>query len=129
MSRARAAQRPELGDLVATAKARFTGIPARKARYVADLIRGLTVAQAERQLGHIHRPSAVPIVSKVLKSAVANAQDKEEAGEPAELLVGEIMVDGGPTARRFQARAMGRACTIRKRTSHVTIKLYTQLSD
>jgi large subunit ribosomal protein L22 len=126
MSRARAARKPLLGEVVATAKARFTGIPARKARYVADLIRGLTVAEAELQLAHVHRPSAVPIVGKVLFSAVANAKEKEAQADPQSLVIGEIFVDGGPILKRFQARAMGRACTIRKRMSHVTIKLYTQ---
>src|SRR4051812_38830660 len=118
MSRARAARKPLLGEVVATAKARFTGIPARKARYVADLIRGLTVAEAEHQLAHVHRPSAVPIVGKVLFSAVANAKVKEVEADSADLVIGEIFVDGGPTLKRFQARAMGRACTIRKRMSH-----------
>lgn len=126
MSRARAARKSLLGEFVATAKSRFTGIPARKARYVADLIRGLTVAEAEQQLLNTHRPSAVPIVGKALKSAVANAKEKEVEADPQSLIVGEIFVDGGPMLKRFQARAMGRACSIRKRMSHVTIKLYTQ---
>lgn len=126
MSRARAARKPVLGDFVSTAKARFTGIPARKARYVADLIRGLTVAEAEQQLNNVHRPSAVPIVGKALRSALANAKDKEAESDPALLVVGEIFVDDGPILKRFQARAMGRACSIRKRMSHVTVKLYTQ---
>lgn len=126
MSRARAARKTELGEMVATAQSRFVGIPARKARYVADLIRGLTVAEAERQLAFIHRPSAVPIVGKALKSAVANAKDLEVPNDPATLVVGEIYVDGGPMLKRFQPRAMGRGCTIRKRMAHVTIKLYTQ---
>lgn len=126
MSRARAARRPVLGAVVATAQSRFTGIPARKARYVADLIRGMTVAEAEQQLKAIHRPSAVPIVGKALFSAVANAKVKEVEGDLQALVIGEIFVDGGPILKRFQARAMGRACSIRKRMSHVTVKLYTQ---
>lgn len=127
MSRARAAKKPVLGEIVSTAKARFTGIPARKARYVADLIRGLTVADAEKQLSYVHRPSAVPIVGKLLKSAVANAEGREDfSDDSAELVIGEIMVDAGPMLKRFQARAMGRGCQIRKRMSHVTIKLYSQ---
>lgn len=129
MSRARAARKIELDELklVASAKARFARVPARKVRYVADLIRGLTVAEAERQLANVHRPSAGPLVGKVLKSAVANAQEKEEFDEdPEKLVIGEIMVDGGPMLKRFMARAMGRGVQIRKRLSHVTIKLYTQ---
>ena len=126
MSRARAAANPTLGKQVSLAKARFTGIPARKARYVADLIRGLTVAQAQQQMAAIHRPSAIPIVGKVVASAVANAKEKEVEGELDELVIGEIFVDDGPILKRFQPRAMGRACQIKKRTSHVTVKLYTQ---
>ena len=91
-----------------------------------DLIRGMTVAQATRQLVHSHRPSAIPIVSSVLKSAVANAKTKEYAGDVGALVIGDAQVGGGPMLKRFRPRAMGRACTIRKRTSHVTIKLFTE---
>lgn len=125
MSRARAARKPVLGEMVASAKSRFNRVTARKARYLADLIRGLTVAEAAQQLANVHRPSAEPMIANALKSAVANAKEKEVA-DVEELVVGEIFVDAGPTLKRFQARAMGRACTIRKRMSHVTIKLYTQ---
>jgi large subunit ribosomal protein L22 len=125
MSRARAARRPQLGEFVASARARFTGVPARKTRYVADLVRGLTVAQAQIQLGATHRPSGVTIVSRLLKSAVANASAKEVA-DPESLLIGEIYADGGPMLKRFQAAPMGRAMQVRKRMSHLTIKLYTQ---
>ncbi len=96
MSRARAARRPELGDLVASARARFQRVSALKARQVVDLIRGLTVAEANRRLTHMHRPSAGTIVENALKSAVANAKEKEYAGQIDDLLVGEILVDGGP---------------------------------
>jgi large subunit ribosomal protein L22 len=125
MSRARAARKPELGELIATAQSRFNRVTARKARSLADLIRGLTVAQAEQQLANTHKPSAMAVVSNALKSAVANAKDKE-AEDPESLVIGEIFVDAGPMLKRFQPRAMGRACSIRKRMSHVTVKLYTQ---
>lgn len=123
MSRARAARRPELGEVVAQARARFTGVPARKTRYVADLVRGLTVAEAQVQLAMTHKPSAVPIVSRLLKSAVANAEQKEVANVEG-LVIGEIFADGGPMLKRFQAAPMGRAMQVRKRMSHLTIKLY-----
>lgn len=125
MSRARAARKPELGELIASAQSRFNRVTARKARSLADLIRGLTVAEAERQLANTHRPSAMAVVSNALKSAVANAKEKE-AEDPESLVIGEIFVDAGPMLKRFQPRAMGRACSIRKRMSHVTVKLYTQ---
>ena len=125
MSRARAPRKPELGELVSSSLSRFNRVTARKARYLADLIRGLTVAEAQRLLAATHRPSAMAAVGNALKSAVANAVEKE-ANAPETLIVGEIFVDAGPVLKRFQPRAMGRACSIRKRMSHVTVKLYTQ---
>ena len=125
MSRARAARRPALGDLVTTAHARFTRVPPRKARFVADLIRGLSVAQAMAQLGQLHRPSACPMITNLLKSAVANAEGKRQRhlweGEPEGLLIGEIFIDGGPMLKRFMAAPMGRAVPVRKRLSHATV--------
>jgi large subunit ribosomal protein L22 len=121
-----------LGEEVASARVRFARVSARKARDLADLIRGLTVTKAFEQLGATHRPSSMPTVLGVLKSAVANYEDhareddKRNANESGDLLVGEIMVDGGPMIKRFRPRAMGRACVIRKRACHLTVKLYAQ---
>jgi large subunit ribosomal protein L22 len=117
---------------VASARVRFARVSARKARDLADLIRGLTVTEALEQLGSTHRPSSMPTVLGTLKSAVANYENQvredaiESAGEAGGLLVGEIMVDAGPMIKRFQPRAMGRACVIRKRACHMTVKLYAQ---
>jgi large subunit ribosomal protein L22 len=129
MSRARCARRPKLGSKITTARARFSRVPPRKARAVADLIRGLTVAEADQQLALLHRPSAAPVIRNLLKSAVANARESEALGDrdPEELIIGEIMIDGGPVTKRYRPRAMGRATVIRKRTAHVTINLYTQV--
>lgn len=127
MSRARAARRPELGEMIASARARFQRVSARKARQVVDLIRGLTVAEANVRLLHMHRPSAGTIVENALKSAIANAKEKEYAGEINDLLVGDIQVDGGPILKRFRPRAMGRGFSIRKRMAHVTVKLFEQV--
>ena len=127
MSGARYADKPELGELVTTARARFLRVPPRKARAVADLIRGLSVAEADKQLIMLHRPSAVPAVNNLLKSAVANAREQELGDEePEDLVIGEIVVDGGPMIKRYRPRAMGRATVIRKRMSHLTIKLFKQ---
>jgi large subunit ribosomal protein L22 len=123
MSRSKNA-RPALGEMVSMARTRFTRVPARKTRYVADLIRGLTVEEANAQLAVIHRPSAAPIVAKTLKSAVANVKDKDYEGDVDELILGEVLVDDGPILKRYRPRAMGRATPIRKRMSHLTIKLY-----
>lgn len=126
MSRARRAANPELGGVVSMASHRFAKISARKGRYVADLIRGLSVGEALLQLERIHRPSAAPIFANVLKSAAANAKDQQEIMDTDGLVIGEVFVDDGPILKRFRPRAMGRAATIRKRMSHVTIKLYTE---
>ena len=95
---------------------------------VADLLRGLTVAEARQQLTFTHRPSSVPMLDRLLRSAVANARDTREMpeAEVEDLVIGEITVDSGPTLKRFRAAAMGRGVQIRKRTSHATVKLYTQ---
>ena len=128
MSRARHAKKPVLGDKVSMAKVRYYGVGPRKVRMVADLIRGLTVAQAEHQLMVLHKPSGAPIIHRLLKSAMSNAnQNAEQKHQPEDLIVGTICVDSGPFQRRFQPAPMGRALPIRKRTSHVTDELYTQV--
>lgn len=132
MSRARAARKPLLGDEVASTRVKFARVSARKTRDLADLIRGLTVAEARQQLGLTHRPSAMPVMDRALKSVVANYEDLvrneaiENQGEVENMVVGEIFVDAGPMLKRFQPMSMGRAGMIRKRTCHLTIKLYTQ---
>lgn len=105
--------------IVSSASARFQRVSPRKVRQVAELIRGKTVAEAEAVLALTQRPSAAPIVERLLKSAVANSQ----RADTEELLVGRVWVDGGPVLKRWRPRAYGRAGRIRKRTSHITIQL------
>ncbi|HOE97224.1 MAG TPA: 50S ribosomal protein L22 [Candidatus Sumerlaeota bacterium] len=128
MSKARAARKPNLGAVVTSATVRFTRVPPRKARIVADLLRGLTVEEAQEQLQLVHRPSAAPVISNLLKSAVANARtgERAEGVDPEELIIGEIFVDGGPMLKRYRPKAFGRANIIRKRMSHITIRLYRE---
>ena len=114
-------QRQQIEE-VSRAKAKFVRVSARKVRYVADLIRGKRVGEARVMLQFLHRPSAGPCVQRVLDSAVANV-DRNEHPDPDELKVGEVFVDVGPIIKRFRPRAMGRACRIRKRMSHLTIRL------
>jgi len=108
-----------VGKTVSTAKARFQPMGPRKIRYVADLIRGKTVGEAQVILSMLHRPSAVPVVKRLLTSAVANARHDD----PDELVIARISADGGPIAKRWRPRAFGRANRIRKRTCHITIEL------
>lgn len=127
MSRARRARKPALGEKVAIAKTRYYPVGPRKVRDVADLIRGLTVAEAEAQLALLHRPSSVPMLKRLLKSAVSNANSGEETRrEPEDLIIGVIYVDGGPISGRYRPRAYGRTAPIRKRTAHVTVELYAR---
>ncbi|MBK5935587.1 MAG: 50S ribosomal protein L22 [Halorhodospira halophila] len=101
------------------AKLRFSRVSPQKARLVADQIRGLPVDDALRTLEYSPRKAA-EIVRKVLESAVANAEHNDGA-DIDELRVARIMVDEGPTMKRIQPRAKGRANRILKRTSHITV--------
>ena len=107
------------------AKSRFLRLSPRKMRLVADLIRGLSVTEADAQLSLFQRAAALPL-RKLLQSAIANAEHNFKLHREA-LRIKQITVDGGPTLKRFRPRAMGRAATIRKRTSHVTILLTDQV--
>jgi len=103
----------------ATAKQRYARISAQKGRLVADQIRGLPVERALNILAFSDKKGA-ELIKKVLDSAIANAENNEGA-DVDELKVKTIMVDEGPTMKRIQARAKGRAARILKRTSHITV--------
>ena len=109
-------------------KAKLTGsrISARKARLLADQIRGKGVEEALAILDLSPRRFAGPI-AKLVRSAVANAEDKNtksKAGIDVDnLYVSVVMVDEGPSSWRIRPRAQGRAYWIQKRTSHVTLEL------
>ncbi|GGG29231.1 50S ribosomal protein L22 [Lysinibacillus alkalisoli] len=103
----------------AKAIARTVRIAPRKVRLVVDLIRGKQVGEAVAILRHTPK-AASPVVEKVLKSAVANAEHNYEL-DINNLVVSEVFVDEGPTLKRFRPRAQGRASAINKRTSHITL--------
>lgn len=103
----------------ARAVARYVRVAPRKARLVVDLIRGKSVADARAILRFSPR-AAAEIVEKVLNSAVANAERNQHVNAD-DLVVGGTFVDEGPTLKRIQPRAMGRAFRINKRTSHITV--------
>jgi ribosomal protein L22 len=106
---------------VVRARARYVRTSARKARMVCGHLRGKSVPEARAILAFTPREAARSW-SKLLESAVANAENNHELLED-DLIVGEAFADEGPTIKRFQPRAMGRATPIRKRTSHLTITL------
>jgi len=99
---------------------RFARIAPRKARLVADLIRGMRVDAALNEL-EFSKKRAAWYLKAVLKSAIANAEERD--ADVATLVVSESRVDEGPTIKRFQPKDRGRAHPIRKRTSHLHIVL------
>ena len=103
----------------AKAIAKTVRIAPRKVRLVVDLIRGKQIGEAVAIL-RLTPKAASPVVEKVLKSAVANAEHNYDL-DVNNLVVSEVFVDEGPTLKRFRPRAMGRASAINKRTSHITI--------
>jgi large subunit ribosomal protein L22 len=102
------------------ARARFVRVSARKARLVLDQIRGKAVAEALATLEYTPR-AAARLVEKVLRSAVANAEHNYQVRDLDDLRVVQAYADGGPVLKRVQPRAMGRAFSIKHRTSHLTI--------
>jgi large subunit ribosomal protein L22 len=110
--------RKELGP---TATLRYLRMAPQKVRLVVDLIREKPVEEALNILTFSRKAAAQPL-SKLLRSAVANADTKGGINLD-KLVVTTAYVDEGPTWRRWLARGMGRATRIRKRTSHVTLVL------
>jgi len=108
----------------AKAVAKYIRMSPRKIRRVADLIRGKNVGDALNIL-HFSRKAASMPLEKTLRSAVSNILNIEGSSkvDPDDLYIRELRVDEGITLRRFRAASMGRAVRIRKRTSHITIKV------
>ncbi len=104
-----------------TATLKFLRMAPRKVRSVGDLIKGLSVNEAEAQLIVQSRRPAKPLL-KLLRSAVANAKNNKQI-DPAYLVVANVRVDGGPMLKRYLPRARGSASPIQKKMSHVTITL------
>lgn len=111
----------------AKAIAKHVRISPRKVRHVVDLIRGKKVEEALAILRFTPKGSTEP-VSKVLQSAVANAEHNLEMSAD-DLYVTKIFVDQGPTMKRIMPRAMGRADRIRKRSSHITVVVGDKKED
>src|SRR5215203_2643226 len=106
---------------VVNARARFVRVAPRKARLVADQVRGLPLEDALPLLRFSTRGAAQDI-RKLLESAAANAEANHDLVAD-ELLIKDIHVDEGPTLRRYRPRALGRATRINKRTSHIAVAL------
>jgi large subunit ribosomal protein L22 len=106
----------------ATATLRYRKGSAQKARLVADLVRGKSVNDAVAILRHTRKDAARDIL-KVLKSAVANAEQKEAQVDVDELVIRRIAVDKGPQEKRVRPAPMGRAYRVLHRKSHLTIEV------
>lgn len=103
----------------AKAIARYIRISPKKVREVVDIIRGKDVNEALAILRYVPKRASLP-VAKVIKSAAANAEHNYNMDRDR-LYIAAAYVDQGPTIKRWQARAMGRADIVRSRTSHITI--------
>lgn len=101
------------------ASARYVRIAPRKVRIVVDLLRGKAVGEALAILRNTPK-AASPLLEKVLKSAVANAEHNYDLNAD-DLYVAGAFVDQGPTLKRFKPRARGMASRILKKTSHITL--------
>src|SRR5215467_13430370 len=102
------------------ARARFVRLSPRKAGIVLEQIRGKSVSEALATLQYTPRIAA-RLIEKVLRSAVANAEHNHQVRNLDDLHVVQATADGGPSLKRVQPRAMGRAFFIKHRTSHLTV--------
>lgn len=97
-------------------------VSARKARLVANLVRGRDVPEAIELLTFTNKKTA-PILRKLIESAIANAEQVDESADPDAMFVETVMVDEGPNLRRWRPRAQGRATPVLKKTAHITVIL------
>lgn len=104
-----------------SALAKYTRVSPQKARLVTNLLKGKKVGNALSILEFTQKASSNAI-AKLIKSAVANAQNREGIDIDT-LVIKNIYVNEGPTLKRFRARAMGRGTRILKRTCHITVVL------
>lgn len=102
-------------------------VPPAKARLVLNQLRGKRVSEALQILPFIRR-AAARLVEKVLRSAIANAEHNHQVRTLDDLRIVQAIADGGPSMKRVQPRAMGRAFFIRHRTSHLTIVLSDEVA-
>jgi len=115
------ASKAKPAPIVVRASSRYVRVAPRKARLIADQVRGLQIDRARALLQFSPR-SAAQDIGKLIESAAANAENNHDLVAD-EMRVAEITVDEGPTLRRFRPRALGRATPINKRTSHIAVAL------
>jgi large subunit ribosomal protein L22 len=109
--------------MIAKAEARYVRMSPRKAGLVVDLIKGKTVEEANFILDNVNKVAAVPI-KKVLDSAFANANfNRQEKFLSKDLYISKLLANGGPMLVRYRAATMGRATSVRHRTTHFHVEL------
>ncbi len=111
-----------------TARLRYLQSSPQKVRLVVDQIRGKNVQQASNIL-QLSKKGPAKHIDKLLRSAIANAENRDDQVDIDRLFVKEAFVDGGPTLKRIRPQPMGRAFRILKRQSHITLKLDTRKGD
>lgn len=109
----------EINDIIA--KNKMVRVSARKLRLIADTIRGKGALSSLEELGFLPKAGTIHI-SKVLKSAIANAENNFKLS-PKKLYVKEVLINEGPTYKRYRMASKGRVREILKRTSNIYIKL------
>jgi large subunit ribosomal protein L22 len=117
----------ENGGAAVRASAKYVRVAPRKARLVADQVRGRSVEEARSLLEFSTRGAAIDI-RKLIDSAAANAENNHDL-DAEEMRIAEINVDEGPTLKRWRARARGRATRIEKKTCHVSVVLRPEVEE
>jgi large subunit ribosomal protein L22 len=109
--------------MISRATSKFIRMSPQKARLVVDLIRGKSVNEALMTLQFTNKPKSTREIQKVVKSAVANATQKNENVDVDNLFVESCFINEGPRLKRIRPAPMGRAYRYQRRTSHITIEL------
>jgi large subunit ribosomal protein L22 len=109
--------------MISKATSRFIRMSPQKARLVVDLIRGKNVNEALMTLKFTNKPKSTREIEKVVKSAVANATQKNENLDVDNLFVETCFINEGPRLKRMRPAPMGRAYRYQRRTAHITVQL------
>ncbi len=109
-------------DNISKAEARYIRVSPQKVRLVIDLIRGQQAGDAIHILSAVNKRIA-PAIEKVLRSAIANAENKSTDVDVDRLFVSEAYVNEGPRQKRIRPAPMGRAYRYQRRTAHIVVKL------
>jgi large subunit ribosomal protein L22 len=118
----------ERRDSLAAAEARYVRVSPQKARLVVDMIRGREAGEAVNILNAVNK-SIAGAVEKVLKSAIANAENTSQDVDVDRLFVSEAYVNEGPRQKRIRPAPMGRAYRYQRRTSHIVVKVSERAAE